>query len=97
MAEHQYFSHVDRLGRSSFDRLRAAGYRGGLLGENIAGGNPGAAATFAQWLASPPHRANVLTAGFRAIGIGRATVEGSLLGTYWVTVFGDYVDASRGP
>ncbi|MET0343020.1 MAG: CAP domain-containing protein [Polyangiales bacterium] len=94
MAAHGYFAHDDRQGRSGFGRLHEAGYKGGLLGENIAGGNADARATFAQWMGSPPHLATMLTPGFRALGIGRAQQAGSPLGTYWVTVFGDYVDAS---
>jgi uncharacterized protein YkwD len=71
---------VDMLHRNYFShgafaaRVRASGARGPVFGENLAWGT---AATpqwiVTQWLASPAHRANLLRAGFRRIGIGLVT------------------------
>ncbi len=56
-------------------RLAAVGVRGRIYGENLAwgvGSSAHAAAVVRMWLASPPHRANLLRPGFRRIGLGRA-------------------------
>jgi uncharacterized protein YkwD len=49
--------------------------RGWEIGENLAWGT-GTLATPSQivagWMASPPHRANILNAGFREMGMGIA-------------------------
>ena len=95
MATHAYFDHADQQGHSPFDRMRAAGYQGGWMAENIAAGNGNAAATFDQWKNSPGHDANMLGTHYKAIGIGRAHADGSPYGWYWTTDFGDVVDASE--
>ncbi|MEO6867579.1 MAG: CAP domain-containing protein, partial [Gaiellales bacterium] len=97
MARNQRFSHTDSRGRDPFRRLRAFGYPSSNTwrGENIAAGNPGAAATYRQWLNSPPHKANWLNSRYRAIGIARVRVAGSQYGYYWVTTFGSRVTGSR--
>ena len=84
------FSHTDSLGRSPFQRAVDCGYATGA-GENIAygyGGNDpaGAQATFTAWMNSPGHKANILLAGYKVIGIGAH-------GTAWTTDFG-YTDDS---
>lgn len=90
LGTHRMFSHTDYLGRDPFQRLRAFGYPSGNTwrGENIAAGNAGVAATYQQWLNSPPHKANWLNGRYRAIGIARVRVAGSPYGYYWVTTFG---------
>lgn len=69
-----YFSHVTPNGLRLRDRARAAGiitYT--VLGENIAYNqgyeDPGAFAV-ERWMASPKHRANILSKEFRAMAIG---------------------------
>lgn len=94
MATHAYFDHNDQQGKTPFDRMRAAGYSGGWMAENIAAGNASAAATFDQWKNSPGHDANMLGTHYVAIGIGRATAAGSPYGWYWTTDFGDVVDST---
>lgn len=79
MVAHRFFDHVSPLTGSTFvDRLGAAGYtsaRTRQVSENIAWGT-GTQATPAQivsaWMHSAGHRANILTASFREIGIGIA-------------------------
>ena len=97
MATHAYFDHADQQGHSPFDRMRAAGYQGGWMAENIAAGNDSAAATFDQWKSSPGHDANMLGTHYKAIGIGRAHADASPYGWYWTTDFGDVVDGSEIP
>ena len=89
MGQHAYFAHNSQDGRSPFDRMRAAGYSGGAMGENIAAGQPTAAAVMDAWMHSEGHRANILNCGFHAIGIGVATVSGSPYRIYWTQDFGD--------
>jgi uncharacterized protein YkwD len=89
MAVHRYFDHNSQDGRSPFDRMRAAGYQGRLMGENIAAGQPTPTAVMDAWMHSPGHRANILNCGFKAVGIGVATLAGSPYRIYWTQDFGD--------
>ncbi len=84
-----YFDHNSQDGRSPFDRMRAAGYRGNLMAENIAAGQRTAAAVMSSWMNSPGHRANILNCGFKVIGMGAVTVQGSPMRIYWTQNFGD--------
>ena len=88
MANNDYLDHSDSLGRDTFARIRSFGYRDATMGENIAAGMSGARATFNQWKNDPPHRAGMLRAKFKVIGIGRAYSADSMLGWYWSTTFG---------
>lgn len=79
MARRNYFSHVSLNGDTLTDRLRAAGVvrasASYLVGENLAWGSGRSATPAAivrMWMNSPPHRANILRAGFRRVGIGAA-------------------------
>ena len=74
MSRLNFFSHVTPDGLRLRDRARAAGiltYT--VLGENIAYNqgyeDPGAFAV-ERWMASPKHRANILSNEFRAMAIG---------------------------
>ena len=79
MARRNYFSH-DTLGGGSFlDRIRRTGYLRGahswIVGENLAWGSRGYSrpqVIMRMWMNSPGHRANILNASFREIGIGLA-------------------------
>jgi uncharacterized protein YkwD len=77
MVRRKFFSHDSPDGASFVDRIRETGYlsgaRGWYVGENIAYGSgdrssPRSIGT--AWMKSPPHRANILRAPFREIGIG---------------------------
>jgi uncharacterized protein YkwD len=79
MARRNYFSH-DTLGGGSFlDRIRRTGYLRGahswIVGENLAWGSRSYCrpqVIMRMWMHSPGHRANILNASFREIGIGVA-------------------------
>jgi uncharacterized protein YkwD len=80
MARGRYFSHTSRGGASFVDRIRRTGYlarvRSWYVGENIAYGSgtlSSPASIGRAWMNSPPHRANILRASFREIGIGLAS------------------------
>lgn len=69
------------------DRLAAAGYSWQAWGENLAMGQPSAAAAVAAWMDSPLHRANILNPNFTEIGAGYATdAQGR---PYYVEVLGN--------
>ncbi|HWD82800.1 MAG TPA: CAP domain-containing protein [Kribbella sp.] len=70
MVDQHYFAHDSLDGRSPFDRMKAAGFRGGSMAENIAVGYSTPAAVVAGWMKSPGHRANILNCGYTVIGIG---------------------------
>jgi len=70
-------------------RIRGVGVRAPRIGENLAwaaGPLSAATAIVNMWLASPEHRANLLHAGYRTVGVGarRGTFDGHA-GTLMVT------------
>lgn len=69
MARRGYFDHG-----AFVQRLRRFGVRAPYVGENLAyGTGPLAAMQIVQmWIASPPHRQNLLDSKFRRIGVGVA-------------------------
>lgn len=77
MARNRYFAHDSLDGSTFLDRIRSAGYlrraRSWAAGENIAWGS-GSRSTprsiMRAWMGSDGHRANILSAAFRDIGIG---------------------------
>ena len=80
MARQRFFSHNSRNGASFVDRIRRTGYLSGVrswrIGENIAygaGGRSTPRSIGGAWMRSAPHRANILSASFREIGIGLAS------------------------
>jgi uncharacterized protein YkwD len=76
MAKLGFFSHDSANGQSFAQRLKQAysprGYRSWSVGENLVWGGPDipASRAFKLWLSSPPHRANLLNARWREIGLG---------------------------
>jgi uncharacterized protein YkwD len=86
MAARNYFSHTSQDGRTFADRIRAAGYGGNRMAENIAAGQATAASVMQAWMSSSGHRANILNCSYTALGVGHAT--GGSYGHYWVQDFG---------
>jgi uncharacterized protein YkwD len=79
MARQQFFAHDSPGGDTMVSRVRAVGYlpRYGswALGENLAWGPEGGSSPRSivrAWMASPAHRANIVSPQFRDIGIGIA-------------------------
>ena len=74
------FSHTP-CGSEVTAAVRAAGYRYASFGENLFAGTWGqvsARDVVTEWLQSPPHRANVLQAGFRDVGFAPVRAHGLL-------------------
>jgi uncharacterized protein YkwD len=79
MLAHDFFGHQARIRVAS---------RFHTVGETLAwhsGFQPGARRTVRQWMASPPHRAVLLSSAFRLVGMGmeRGRLEGQAT-TMWV-------------
>jgi uncharacterized protein YkwD len=87
MAGTGIFGHPAADGTDPGERMRRAGYDIGRgWAENIARGQPTAAAVMAVWLLSSGHRANILDCSMRAIGIGAARDDAGQI--YWTQDFG---------
>ena len=82
------FSHVSANGATLGDRVRAVGYRFTLVAENTGRGFAEAASAVTFWMNSPDHRHNILTPGFRDIGVGIAVSAAPENRLRWVTDFG---------
>ena len=79
MQAQNYFSHTGLDGRSSADRVRAAGYVSCRPSEVIAFGQQSEAEVLQTWVNSPPHLANIMMRGPVQYGLGHA-------GTKWVLI-----------
>ncbi len=88
MATNNYFSHTNLAGLSPFDRMRAEGYKGGTMGENIAAGNATALATVEQWMKSDGHCANIMNKSYTQLGVGYWYSATSTYKHYWTQNFG---------
>jgi uncharacterized protein YkwD len=84
MATHNYFEHQDLAGHSPAERVRSAGYRETLVGENIAYGPKTAEEVVQGWLDSPGHCENIMDPRFAEMGIAYAAGHASRRGIYWV-------------
>ena len=89
MARQHYFDHVDPSGLSPADRVRAAGYREQLVGENLAYGRLYTEDAIARWLKSPGHCENIMEPRFEEMGIAFAQDSRELRTLYWVQLFAD--------
>jgi uncharacterized protein YkwD len=70
MARGRYLSHQGRDGNGASERYRRYRPRGRGAGENIAYNMHGTAQSFMrQWLRSPGHRGNILSAAYKGIGV----------------------------
>lgn len=90
MAENDFFDHAGSDGRSSFQRMRDAGYDYARAAENLAAGVDTPAEAVAVWMRSPGHRANILNCQLRETGVGYVVDANDPLdyGAYWTEVFG---------
>ena len=80
----QNYSHTRPNGSDCFSVLRSIGR---TAGENIAAGQESAAEVMRAWMNSDGHRANILNAAFRELGVGYYFKYGSENGFYWVQIF----------
>nr|WP_019340223.1 CAP domain-containing protein [Stutzerimonas stutzeri] len=88
MANGNFFSHLDRDGRTPGDRAELAGYPGAPVGQNIAAALDRPRRIVEGWLASPGHCANLMNPQFTELGAAYAVDPQSDAGIYWVGFFG---------
>ena len=80
MARKGYFEHDSANGLAFWRRIQrfypSRGFRSWTVGENLLWGSDTYDAGFAvrEWMASPPHRANILSREWREVGLGAVTV-----------------------
>jgi len=75
MASRNYWSHNTPEGNPPWVFVDAQGYAYQKLGENLAAGFSDEQSTVAGWMASPPHRENLLDPAFLNVGFGFANNE----------------------
>ena len=83
MARYNYMGHVSKDGRTFDQRIRAAGFDGDRIGENVGAGFAKPDSVVDAWMSSPAHRANILDCRFNQLGVGYV-----LTGGFWVQNFG---------
>ena len=80
MGRKGYFEHDSANGTAFWRRIErfypSRGFRSWTVGENLLWGTDTYGAAFAvrEWMNSPPHRENILSRGWREVGIGAVTV-----------------------
>jgi uncharacterized protein YkwD len=81
MARRGYFSHNSASGTEFWRRVRrfygSHGYRSWAVGENLLWASPdlNSSTALSMWMASPPHRANLLSRRWREIGLAAVHVS----------------------
>ncbi len=82
MKDNNYFSHISPVYGSPFEMIKNFGISYRTAGENIAKGRLNPKSVVNAWMNSSGHRANILNASFKKIGVG--FVED---GRYWTQMF----------
>lgn len=88
MACNNFIDHIGSDGSSPWDRMSQAGYTWIRAAENIAAGYSTPASVVSGWMNSSGHKANILNADLKDIGIAYAYKSGTTYGHYWTTDFG---------
>lgn len=85
MRDNNYFSHTSPTYGSPFNMIKNFGISYSAAGENIAAGQKTADEVMKAWMNSSGHKANILSANYTQLGVGKAT--GGSYGTYWTQMF----------
>lgn len=85
MINRRFFSHNNPDGLSPFDRMKAAGISYRTAAENIAYGQKTPEAVMNAWMNSSGHRANILNANVKEIGVGAVADKSGTI--YWTQEF----------
>lgn len=88
LATHNTITHTDSLGRDIFKRIKAFGYPGRWVGENIAGGFELASDNLKIWQSDDIHKNNLLGPNYTRVGVGRYYLKGSFNRWHWVLDLG---------
>lgn len=91
MLDKRYFSHVSPDGVQPWNRVDQRGYAYQRVGENLALGYRSADSVVDGWMRSPAHRANVLGARFREVGVAasQASPTDGYRGPTVVAIYGE--------
>ncbi|GAA2873298.1 CAP domain-containing protein [Streptomyces mexicanus] len=84
LTRHHRYSHTGSDGSGPGERIRRAGYRWHLAGENLYRGPHNAREAVRGWMRSPGHRANILNCAYGHTGIA---VQGPPSHRMWVQEF----------
>lgn len=88
MAVNNHFDHRGTDGSRVGERTRGVGYIYSRVGENIAGGQSLPSLASSDWLTSPSHCANIMTASFVDLGVSCKYKPDSAYQYYWTLVMG---------
>ena len=78
------FSHTRPNGKPCHSLFKDGMY---MIGENIAAGSATPEAVVDQWMNSSGHRANILNADYKELGVGYVCKSGTQYMHYWVQMF----------
>jgi len=88
MFEYDYWAHNSPSGKTPWVFITSAGYKYTYAGENLARGFATADSVIKAWMASPDHKANVLSANYQDVGF--AVKLGKLKGEETVLVVEEF-------
>lgn len=90
MFERRFFNHENPDGKDPFQRMGAAGFRGGSAAENIAVGQTSPAQVMQSWMDSDGHCSNVMRRSYTMLGVGYHPGLGKrgLSSNFWTQNFG---------
>ena len=88
MGQNNFFDYTNLQGQNPFDCMRAAGYQGRTMGENIAAGQSSPASVVQGWMNSPGHCQNIMQGAYKFIGVGYYNAPNSRYRHLWVQNFG---------
>lgn len=88
MFKNNYWSHYAPDGTSPWDFIRGEGYEYSYAGENLAKGFTTSYDAVKAWIASPTHKANILSSQYSEVGF--AILEGELEGENTVLIVQEF-------
>ena len=88
MAARRTLSHTGGDGSTLSDRAAREAYAFSTLGENVSAGYTTVPDALAGWMRSPGHCANMMSKGFREVGVAGASAPGDTFGWYRAMLLG---------
>ena len=79
MLTHNYFAHTSPSGATPWYWFKTLGYNYTYAGENLAEGYSDAVDLEKSWMASPKHRANILSPNYQEVGVAIVNVNNTSL------------------
>ena len=80
MSEHQFIDHISSNGDSLIERLKKADYSWRAIAENVAHNQRSIDHVLEDWLSSPGHCSNMMSAEYRHTGVAQVN-------WYWTQVY----------